>query len=166
MIDPSDLQLTFLFLFSHAHRYENSYELINENTGEPITQRGDVDDIFDDRSTYSTNLCLPQQACYALTVLDSYGDGLTTGGPDAGYSLSVDGVEIASADSNYFFDSNTYKFGICGNEPAPTPPPTANPTPAPTPAITAAPVAGGGGDIPCSVGQLDFDFVITTDDYG
>jgi hypothetical protein len=106
MIDPSDWQLTlFPFsYFSRAPRYENSYELVNENNGQQIAQGGN----FENRKTYSTNLCLPQ-ACYALTVKDSYGDGLNAGG-NGGYSLNMDGVEIASADSNDSFELNTHQF--------------------------------------------------------
>ena len=92
-------------------------------------------------------MCLPPQACYALTVADSYGDGLTSGGADGGYSLSVDGEEIASADSNDYFESNTYKFGTCGNGTAPTP--------------TPAPVGGGGGPTTCAPITLE----VITDSY-
>ena len=126
----------------------NSCKLVNENTGQQIAQGGD----FGDRKTYSTNLCLPQ-TCYALTVEDSYGDGLNSGG-NGGYSLSVDGVEIASADSNDSFELITHKFGACSNVPAPTP---AAPTPAPTPATTtSAPVGGGGAPITCAPMTLQF----------
>jgi hypothetical protein len=109
-------------------------------------------------------------------VRDSYGDGLNSDGADGGYSLSVNGVVIASADRNDSFFSKTTKFGACGNEPAPTPAatlnptqsptpvPTPSPTPAPTPGATAAPVGGGGTE--CSSGELKFDFFITTDAYG
>jgi hypothetical protein len=175
MIDSSDWQLTFpLSYSSHTPRYENSYKLVNENTGQQIAQGGD----FGDRKTYSTNLCLPQ-TCYALTVEDSYGDGLNSGG-NGGYSLSVDGVEIASADSNDSFELITHKFGACSNVPAPTPAaptpaaptpaaptraptraptpaPTRAPTPAPTPATTtSAPVGGGGAPITCAPMTLQF----------
>ena len=87
-------------------------------------------------------------------MVDSFGDGLTSGGADGGYSLSVDGVEIASADSNDYFDSNTHKFGTCGDGPAPTP------------------VGGGGGPTTCAPITLelitdlypsDIDFFLRTD---
>jgi hypothetical protein len=166
MIDPSDWQLIFpSSYFSRTPRYENSYELVNENTGQQIAQGGP----FENRNTtYSTNLCLPQ-ACYALTVKDSFGDGLNdsygdgiNSGGDGGYSLSVDGVEIASADSYDSFELNTHKFGTCGNGPASTPAPTLAPTPAPTPATTTlAPVGGGGGPTTCAPMTLEF----TTDSY-
>ena len=89
-------------------------------------------------------------------MVDSFGDGLTSGGADGGYSLSVNGVEIASANNNDYFDSNTYKFGTCGNGPAPTPSPTPASTPSPTPATTSPPVGGGGGPTTCAPITLEF----------
>ena len=94
-------------------------------------------------------------------MVDSFGDGLTSGGADGGYSLSVNGVEIASANNNDYFDSNTYKFGTCGNGPAPTPSPTPASTPSPTPATTSPPVGGGGGPTTCAPITLE----LITDSY-
>jgi hypothetical protein len=173
--DLSKRLTTYLsFSFSHAHSDESSYELVNDITGVQILQKGELGELAN-RNTYSENWCLPE-TCYALTVRDSYGDGLN-GAEDGGYSLSVNGLVIASADSNDPFSSNTTKFGSCGDGPAPTPAvtlnptqsptpvPTPSPTPAPTPGATAAPVGGGGGGTECSSGELKFDFFITTDNY-
>jgi hypothetical protein len=56
LIDPSDWQLIFpsSYYFSRTPRHENSYEVVNENTGQQIAQGGD----FENRNTYSTSLLL------------------------------------------------------------------------------------------------------------
>jgi hypothetical protein len=62
---------------------------------------------------YETKKCIPQD-CYSLTIFDTYGDGLSEGGSNPGYSLQIDGRTIDEAGGEDFGDSTTIDFGECG----------------------------------------------------
>lgn len=53
---------------------------------------------------YDTTFCLPE-GCYALTVFDSYGDGICCGFGDGIYTLSVDN-EVLIAGGQFAFDAS------------------------------------------------------------
>ncbi|CAJ1944597.1 unnamed protein product [Cylindrotheca closterium] len=98
---------------------------------------------YTDDEVYETMGCIPN-SCYTLAILDSYGDGLSEGGSNPGYTLIVDNnVEEEAGGVNFGFEK-TLTFGNCFAStppptPAVTPPPTVASTPPPTLASTPPP---------------------------
>jgi hypothetical protein len=99
-------KLTCASLLSAIHRYENTWELRNTNTGSLVLQGGP----FQNRQPYTTEECIPA-GCHVLTVNDDFGDGLTAGGNGARYSVTVDGVQIAYVDNSQVWATKTHEFG-------------------------------------------------------
>jgi cell division septation protein DedD len=164
--------------FSAAYRYEISWNLKNKNTGNTVQEGGD----YGNRQTVKAEACLPKNDCYALNLLDSYGDGLTGGWNQAGYVVNVDGDQPVYVGEDESWRTKAHDFGACGNPvtpaptpsptpaptPSPTPAPTPSPTPAPTPSPTPAPTPSPtpAPPVSCSGGELKWDFTLKTDDYG
>jgi hypothetical protein len=158
---------------------ETSWEVTDAEGNEILSDGGYTDD-----ESYNTKQCI-SNGCYKMTISDSYGDGLSEGGTDPGYTLIVDGgVEEQAGGDNFGYEVD-FQFGNCNGStppptppptnpptnpptppptnpqtPPPTPPPTNPPTPPPTPPPTDSP------NTSCSAGEMDFDFLLNTDDWG
>jgi len=96
--------------------------------------------------SYDTRGCIPN-ACYTLAILDTYGDGLSEGGSNPGYTLIVDDTLQEEAGGVNFGFEKKLIFGNCvAATPPPTPvltpPPTVASTPPPTPGSTPPPTSG------------------------
>lgn len=157
---------------------ETSWVVIDVQGNEILSGAGFAVD-----KSYKTQECL-SNGCYSMTIFDTYGDGLSEGGSDPGYSLIVDGTIEGQAGGDNFGFEVVFEFGNCSGQTPPTPPPSDLPTPFPTPPPTDPPTppptpppidtqtppptppptnAPNGS---CSTGEMDFDFTLNTDDWG
>jgi len=105
---------------------------------------------YTDDESYDTIGCIPN-SCYTLSILDTYGDGLSEGGSNPGYTLILDSIVQEEAGRVNFGFEKTLTFGNCvGSTPPPTPvastpptvstqPTTSQSTPPPTPGSTPQP---------------------------
>ena len=80
-----------LFLRTDSYASETSLQLVDEN-GEVL----EFDAGLSSNTDYGLTECVTPQGCYTLTVLDSYGDGLS-GGAGGIVIVSFDGVEQSRA---------------------------------------------------------------------
>lgn len=88
--------------------YETSWELI----GSSGTVYASVDyNTYDNHTTYTEHVCVPEDECLSFSIYDSYGDGIFSPGY---YSVSIDTVEIASGGS--FQSSETTNFNCAPGE--------------------------------------------------
>merc|ERR1719203_2769038 len=100
-----------------------SWYLKNEETGEEILSGGD----YTDANTLFTDSGPICPGTYEFRIDDSWGDGLCCSYGNGGYSVKVDGEEVASGGEYTSFESTTFTVGAS----SPTTPPPAT-TPAPT----------------------------------
>ena len=88
---------------------ETSWFLIDEYgsgwTNVPLTSS-------DANSQLTWNLCVPDTNCYTFTILDSYGDGICCAYGSGSYSVTYNGVNIASGGS-FLFSEETCGIGLC-----------------------------------------------------
>merc|ERR1711935_1107224 len=67
---------------------------------------------LDSDKNYRKKRCIPD-GCYTLTIYDSYGDGLSTGGSNPGYVLRIDGDVVEKRDGIDFGFDRSIEFGSC-----------------------------------------------------
>mmetsp|Transcript_39746 Transcript_39746/g.95996 ORF Transcript_39746/g.95996 Transcript_39746/m.95996 type:complete len:600 (-) Transcript_39746:124-1923(-) len=144
-------KINFRFnLRTDDYGYETSWELKDETSGQIVESRGEGS--LGNNAENDLQLCLNRNKCYALTIQDSYGDGLCCGN-NPGFELVADGQVIQN--SQDFSSVVTIPIGNCQggvptnppvnspptNPPPPNPtnPPVAPPTQPPVPSPTAPP---------------------------
>jgi hypothetical protein len=70
------------------------------------------------RMTFVEEICVPADVCVKFRVFDTAGDGMQVPG---GYSVMLDGEEVANGDNFWFKEGGDFKFGetkyITGNTP-------------------------------------------------
>ena len=93
---------------------ETSWQLVDQNGGGFFINPGDL---TQSNTTYIYTYCVPDTDCYTFTILDTYGDGLCGscwGGTDGNYTVSYDGVVVASMSTADFGSSEiTSNIGNC-----------------------------------------------------
>ena len=90
---------------------ETSWQLVDQNGGGWFISPGDL---TQSNTTYTYTYCVPDTNCYTFTMLDTYGDGLCGscwGGTDGNYTVSYDGVIVASM-TNADFGSSEINSNI------------------------------------------------------
>ena len=92
---------------------------------------------YDSNQQYTKKKCIPADDCYTLKLKDSYGDGLSAGGKNPGYTLKIDGEVIEKEGGIDYGYKKVIEFGSCGG-------------------------GGGGGSSSCTQITLE----VITDDYG
>ena len=93
---------------------ETSWQLVDQNGFGWNISPGDL---LSANTTYTYTYCVPDTNCYTFTMLDTYGDGLCGscwGGTDGNYTVSYDGVIVASMSTADFGSSEiTSNIGHC-----------------------------------------------------
>jgi len=117
-------------ILTDSYPTETTWTLFNECTQADEKTSADVGTSYTASGTYySDQWCVPGGQ-YTFTINDEYGDGICCSFGSGSYTVTYDGVQVASGGD--FASSESTTFGNCG--PAPTQPPTtANPTKMPTP---------------------------------
>jgi hypothetical protein len=138
----SSSEIDFQFeLNTDGYGYETSWELRDVNSGSMIDSEASGQ--YGNNKLYSTQKCLDGNSCYAMTIFDTYGDGICCGEGNEGFSIRINGEVIMSTTE---FSNSLEITGIggpqCGNNggnqapvsaPTSPPPPVSNPTNPPTP---------------------------------
>jgi hypothetical protein len=86
---------------------ETSWEVIN-SSGSTVVSGSN----YDDDQSYTKKTCIPD-ACYTMTIFDSYGDGLSEGGSNPGYTLRIDGNVVEEEGAIDFGEEQNIEFGSC-----------------------------------------------------
>jgi len=148
---------------------ETSYTLENTCSDETIFER--PHGYFTSSNTlYEDTFCSAASAQYEFTIFDSFGDGVCCHYGTGEYTVSKNGVEVATGGEFGSHESTT--FGSCGPTSAPTPGPSTTPTTsnvpsfAPTPGLSTTPTTS---NVPSSAAtECQGDFInidILTDQY-
>jgi hypothetical protein len=87
--------------------YETSWEVIN-SSGSAVVSGSN----YDEDESYTKKKCIPD-ACYTMTIFDSYGDGISEGGSNPGYTLRIDGNVVDEEGGIDFGEQQNIEFGSC-----------------------------------------------------
>jgi hypothetical protein len=88
--------------------YETSWEVINSSGSAVVSGSNYAED-----ESYTEKKCIPE-ACYTMTIFDSYGDGISEGGSsNPGYTLRIDGNVVEREGGIDFGVQRNIEFGSC-----------------------------------------------------
>ena len=124
-----------LFLVTDKYGGETSWDLLSVDESEVIASG----DGYASLSTYDIKFPICLHPCYKFVIIDSWGDGMCCKHGEGGWSIKVDGEEVASGSS--FDTEETYEFCRGGSRQTDTPsfsPSRASPMPSVTPSIVSS----------------------------
>ncbi|CAJ1967801.1 unnamed protein product [Cylindrotheca closterium] len=121
-------KINFQFtLRTDDYGYETSWELKDVSNGRVVESRAEGS--LGNNANDDLQVCLNGNACYTLTIQDSYGDGLCCGQGNPGYDIVADGQVLQQ---NQEFLSSVVTIPGIGNCDGVNLPPTGPPVSSPT----------------------------------
>ena len=94
-------------VFTDNYGYECSWELTG-NSGATIYATGGTGGSYANTTLYRDTVCVPSNSCTEFTIFDSFGDGICCAYGNGYYTVTVDGIQVATGGS--FTNSESTDF--------------------------------------------------------
>ncbi len=89
---------------------ETSWQLVNQSGS--VVQSINAGNLTQSGTSYTWNICLSSTDCYDFTIYDTYGDGICCTHGNGSYSVSYNGIVVASGGS-FNSSETTSSIGSC-----------------------------------------------------